>query len=55
MTAAEISEGLARLGIVHQTTLPYFSYQNGKQEVLWASVEGRLMAMPAYPAKPDLT
>jgi hypothetical protein len=45
MTAAEISEGLARLGIVHQTTLPYSPYQNGKQEVLWASVEGRLMAM----------
>jgi len=45
MTAAEISEGLARLGILHQTTLPYSPYQNGKQEVLWASVEGRLMAM----------
>ena len=45
MTAAEISEGLARLGIVHQTTLPYSPYQNGKQEVLWGSVEGRLMAM----------
>ncbi len=45
MTAAEIGEGLARLGIVHQSTLPYSPYQNGKQEVLWASVEGRLMAM----------
>lgn len=45
MTATEISEGLARLGILHQTTLPYSPYQNGKQEVLWASVEGRLMAM----------
>jgi putative transposase len=45
MTATEITEGLARLGIVHQTTLPYSPYQNGKQEVLWASVEGRLMAM----------
>jgi transposase InsO family protein len=45
MTAAEISEALARLGIIHQTTLPYSPYQNGKQEVLWASVEGRLMAM----------
>ena len=45
MTAAEISEGLARLGILHQTTLPYSPYQNGKQEVLWGSVEGRLMAM----------
>jgi len=45
MTATEISEGLARLSILHQTTLPYSPYQNGKQEVFWASVEGRLMAM----------
>jgi putative transposase len=45
MTATEITEGLARLGILHQTTLPYSPYQNGKQEVLWGSVEGRLMAM----------
>jgi putative transposase len=45
MTATEITAGLARPGIVHQTTLPYSPYQNGKQEVLWGSVEGRLMAM----------
>jgi putative transposase len=45
MTATEITEGLARLGILHQTTLPYSPYMNGKQEVLWGSVEGRLMAM----------
>jgi transposase InsO family protein len=45
MTATEITEGLARLGILHQTTLPYSAYQNGKQEVLWGQVEGRLMAM----------
>jgi transposase InsO family protein len=45
MLAAEISEGLARLGIVHETTLPYSPYMNGKIETLWASVEGRLMAM----------
>jgi transposase InsO family protein len=45
MTATEITEGLTRLGILHQTTLPYSPYQNGKQEVLWGSVEGRLMAM----------
>ena len=32
MTAAEIAEGLARLGILHQTTLPYSPYQNAKQE-----------------------
>src|ERR1700677_2154993 len=45
MTATEISEGLVRLSILHQTTLPYSPYQNGKQETLWGSVEGRLMAM----------
>ena len=31
MTATEITEGLARLGIVHQTTLPYSPYQNGSR------------------------
>ena len=47
MTAIEITEGLARLGILHQTTLPYSPYTNGKrEEVLWGSVEGWLMAMP---------
>jgi transposase InsO family protein len=45
MCAAEIVEGLARLGIVHETTLAYSAYQNGKIEALWGSVEGRLMAM----------
>ena len=45
MTAAEISEGLARLGILHQTTLPFSPYQNAKQESFWGQVEGRLMAM----------
>ncbi len=45
MTAAEIVEGLARLGIVHETTLPYSPYQNGKQEAFWAQIEGRLLAM----------
>ncbi len=45
MLAAEVTEGLARLGIVHDTTLAYSPYMNGKIEVLWASVEGRLMAM----------
>lgn len=44
-TAAEVTEGLARLGIVHQTTLPYSAYQNAKQESFWGRVEGRLMAM----------
>jgi len=45
MCAAEVAEGLARLGILHETTLPYSPAQNGKIEVLWANVEGRLLAM----------
>jgi putative transposase len=45
MTAAETVQGLERLGIVHERTLPYSAYQNGKQEVFWAQVEGRLLAM----------
>lgn len=45
MIAAEFTEGLERLGILHQPTLPYSPYQNAKQEVFWAQVEGRLMAM----------
>lgn len=53
MTAAEISEGLARLGIVHETTLPYSPYQNAKQEAFWGPVEGRLLAMLEH--VPDLT
>jgi len=53
MTAAEVVEGLTRLGILHQTILPYSAYQNGKQEVFWGSVEGRLLAMLEH--VPDLT
>ena len=45
MIAEEVRQGLARLGVVHTTTLPYSPHQNGKQEVFWAVVEGRLMAM----------
>jgi len=45
MTAAETREGLLRLGITHTTTLPYSPYQNAKQEIFWAQVEGRLLAM----------
>jgi transposase InsO family protein len=45
MCAAEITEGLLRLGILHELTLCYSPYQNGKAESLWASVEGRLLAM----------
>ena len=45
MLAAETTEGLERLGIVHHTTLPYSPEQNGKQESLWGQIEGRLLAM----------
>lgn len=45
MLAEETKNGLARLGISHETTLPYSAYQNGKQEVFWAQLEGRLMAL----------
>ena len=45
MTAGEVEEGLHHLGIVPARTLAGAPYQNGKMEVLWASVEGRLMAM----------
>jgi transposase InsO family protein len=43
MLAEETREGLARLGVDHRTTLPYSAYQNGKQEVYWGSLEGRLL------------
>jgi transposase InsO family protein len=45
MMSAEFTQGLERLSILHQPTLPYSPYQNAKQEVFWAQVEGRLMAM----------
>lgn len=45
MVAQEVSEGLLRLSILHERTLPHSPYQNGKQECLWATLEGRLMEM----------
>jgi putative transposase len=45
MTAVETREGLVRLGVTATTTLPYSPYQNAKQEIFWAQVEGRLLAM----------
>ena len=45
MGAAEFVQGLGRLGIVHETTLPFSPYQNGKQESFWNQVEGRLLPM----------
>lgn len=53
MVAAETVQGLARLGIVHELTLPYSPYQNGKQESFWNQIEGRLLAM--LEGVPDLT
>jgi transposase InsO family protein len=45
MVSDEFTEGLLSLGIVHERTLPYSPYQNGKQERLWATMEGRLLEM----------
>jgi transposase InsO family protein len=45
MKAAEFTEGLSRLGIIHETILPYSPYQNAKQESFWGILEGRMMAM----------
>ena len=45
MLAAETVQGLARLSILHETTLPYSPYQNGKQECFWGQIEGRLLPM----------
>ena len=53
MIAAETVQGLARLAIIHATTLPRSPYQSGKQEVFWSRVEGRLIAM--LDGEPELT
>jgi putative transposase len=45
MVADEVTKGLLCLGIVHERTLPYSPYQNGKQEAFWGTLEGRLMRM----------
>jgi transposase InsO family protein len=45
MLAEETRRGLDRLGICHETTLPYSPYQNGKQEAFWAQLESRLMEL----------
>jgi putative transposase len=45
MIAAEFTNGLHELGILHQPTLPRTPWANGKQERLWGTLEGRLMAM----------
>lgn len=45
MKADEVQQGLARLGVLHEMTLPHSPYQNAKQESFWAQLEGRLVAM----------
>lgn len=45
MLAGETVEGLASLGIIQYTTLPYTPEQNGKQENFWGQIEGRLLPM----------
>jgi transposase InsO family protein len=45
MIAQEVVEGFRRLSIIQDLTLPYSPFQNGKEEVFWAQLEGRLLAM----------
>lgn len=45
MISVEYVQGLSRLSIEYDTTLEYSPYQNGKQECIWGTVEGRLMEM----------
>src|SRR3954454_431333 len=53
MKAGETQAGLRDLSILWSPTLEYSPYQNGKQEVFWAQVEGRLLAM--LEGQPDLS
>jgi hypothetical protein len=53
MKAGETQQGLRDLSIVWSPTLDYSPYQNGKQEVFWAQVEGRLL--PMLEGVPELT
>jgi putative transposase len=53
MKAAEMVEGIERLGIVDYPTLPYSPEQNAKQEHFWTRVESRLM--PMLEGEPVLT
>ncbi len=53
MLAAETQQGLTRLSILSENTLPYSPYQNGKQEAFWGQIEGRLL--PMLEGVPDLT
>lgn len=53
MTSGEFVQGVERLSITHETTLPYSPYQNAKQESFWGVVEGRFL--PMLEGVPDLT
>jgi putative transposase len=53
MKAAEVVQGLERLGITQYLTVPRSPQQNGKQENFWTRVEGRLMSM--LEGEPELT
>jgi len=53
MTAAEMVQGVERLGIVDYETLPYTPEQNAKQENFWTRIEDRLM--PMLEGEPVLT
>lgn len=45
MLSEEFKNGLHTLGILHETTLPFSPWANGKQESIWGNIEGRLIAM----------
>jgi transposase InsO family protein len=45
MVSKETEQGLTRLSILFENTLPYSPFQNGKQEVFWTQIEGRLLPM----------
>jgi putative transposase len=45
MVAGETEQGLERLGIVNDHTLPFSPYQNGKQENFFIQIAGRLLPM----------
>ena len=45
MTSQEFTSGLAKLGILGRTTLPYSPQMNGKCEFVWSRLEGRLLSM----------
>ena len=53
MRAAELLEGLERIGVLHGYTLPRSPEQNGKIEHFWTLIEGRLM--PMLEGEPELT